>query len=151
MFMMVRQLGIYGFRGSDIEEWEWGESIRDPTWEQIERAIRKLDAGEYAGVVLHLNYRADREPATESFSIMGGPAGYHMNYHIDGKASLDWTRPEASVSGPDVGVVLCHQGFWFPESEVCQELNTVIAAAHYFFETGEPHPEMRWEGFNLGE
>ncbi len=65
--MRVRQLGVYGYRGS--QDWEWGETTPNPTWPQVEAAIRRLDAGEYAGVVLHLNDRAEHEPATEYFSV----------------------------------------------------------------------------------
>jgi hypothetical protein len=145
--MRVGQIGTYGYRGH--LDWEWGEMTPDPTWSRVEAALRRLDGGEYAGVVLHLNYGQPHEPATQYLSVCGGAIGFAIAYHVEGCADLHWTRPDAVVAGPDVGVVRRDQGVWVPECHVCLDFEVVVAAARHFCETAEPHPELRWERFGL--
>jgi len=81
--MLVRVLGTYGYRGRFDEE--WNDSMPDPTWKDVEAALRRLDAGEFAGVVLHMDDRRPGEPATEYFSVEGGPGGDIFGYHVGGR------------------------------------------------------------------
>jgi hypothetical protein len=142
--MVVRRLGVFGYRGP--HDLEWGETTHDPTWSQVEAVIHRLDAGEYAGVVLHLNDRAEDEPATEYFSVCGGPGGYIFNYHVGGRY-LHYVAPEASEPGETVGVVKRDQGVWVPACHVCHDVELVVEAARWFFRTAEPHPEVSWGWF----
>jgi hypothetical protein len=142
--MVVRRLGMYGYRGP--QDGEWGEAVRDPTWPQVEAAIRRLDAGEYAGVVLHLNDRAESEPAIEHFSIGGGPGGYILECHAGGR-DLRYVAPGATEPGELVGVVRRDQGVWVPACHVCRDAELVVEAARWFFRTAEPHPGVSWGAF----
>jgi hypothetical protein len=142
--MAVRQFDTFGYRG-DLDE-EWGEMVRDPTWEQAEAAIRRLDAGEYAGVVMHLKERLEHEPATEYLSVTGGPDGYILCYHVGGR-HLHYVAPETTDPGEDVGVVRRDQGVWVPACHVCHDVGLVVEAAQWFFRTAEPHPEVSWGEF----
>ncbi len=137
--MVVRQLGVFGYRGS--QDWGWGETTANPTWPQVEAAIRRLHAGQYAGVVLHLNDRSEPAPATEYFSVSGRPDGYIFDYHVGGR-NLYYVAPQAAEPGKDVGVVQRDQGVWVPARPVCLDVELVVEAARWLFWTAEPHPEV---------
>ena len=142
--MTVRQLGIYGYRGPD--DLEWGETIRDPSWPEVESSIKRLDANEYAGVVLHLSYREEDDPATEYFWISGGPDGFAFAYRVDGRY-LQYVVPGSTERGEDVGIIQRDQGVWLPAGHVCRDLEDVLKAADWFFQYAEPHPELSWGKF----
>ncbi len=69
--MKIRVLGKYGYRGQ--LDYEWTESVDFPSWDEIEAALRKLDANEYAGVVLHKDDYRVGISATDCFAVTGGP------------------------------------------------------------------------------
>ena len=142
--MLVRVLGTYGYRGRFDEE--WNDSALDPTWEDIEAALRRLDAGEFAGVVLHVDDHRPGEAATEYFDVHGGPGGYIFGFHVGGR-HLNSVAPEATEPGENVEVCQRDQGVWVPACHVCHDLELIVEAARWFFRTAEPHPDDSWGKF----
>ncbi|MFI5380078.1 MAG: hypothetical protein ACHRHE_12335 [Tepidisphaerales bacterium] len=140
--MQVRVLGIYGYRGRF--DYEWGESLPDPSWSDIEAALRRLDANEYAGVVLHQNDHREGEPATDYFSVTGGPDGYLVTCVLPGHRSVTIVDASKADGGEFVGVCRRDQGVWIPERKVCHDFEVVLAAAKYYAETGRPWPGVTW-------
>jgi len=142
--MLVRVLGAYGYHGRFDEE--WNDYMPFPTWEDIETALRRLDAGEFAGVLLHLDDHRPGEPAAEYFSVHGGPEGYIIGYDVGGRHLL-YVAPEATEPGEHVGVVKRDQGVWVPACHVCRDVELIVEAARWFFRTAQPHPEVSWGTF----
>jgi hypothetical protein len=140
--MRVRVLGTYGYRGR--LDYEWGESMPDPSWDDIEAALRRLDANEYAGVVLHQNDYRKGEPATACLAVIGGPDGYLVTCTRPGcgeVAVIDASRADGEEL---VGVCLRDQGVWVPARMVCRDFGIVLAAARHYAETGHPWPVVIW-------
>jgi hypothetical protein len=142
--MSVRVLGRYGYRGRFDQEWD--DHIADPTWADIEAALSRLDAGEFAGVVLHQDGYSPGDPATAAFSVTGGPDGYLVTCPVPGgggrRARL--INPNVPDGGPLVGVCRRDQGVWVPERWVCRHFPTVVAAARHWAGAGHPWPDAVW-------
>jgi hypothetical protein len=72
--MRIASFGIYGYRGR--QDWEWNECFAYPSWPEIEAAIRKLDANEYAGVGFALEGVYEDGGEQPSLHITGGQGQY---------------------------------------------------------------------------
>jgi hypothetical protein len=140
--MRVRVLGTYGYRGQF--DYEWGESTSDPSWADIEAALRRLDANEYAGVVLHQNDHREGEPASGYFAVAGGPGCYLVTCTPPGGGEVAIIDLSKADSRKLVGVCRRDQGVWVPEGRVCSDFETVLAAARYYADTGHPWPAVTW-------
>src|SRR5689334_7313629 len=107
--MNIRVLGTYGYRGRI--DYEWGKSFVDPTWADIEAALRRLDAREFAGVVLHKNDHRDGEPATDAFAVTGGSGCYLVTCMVGG-SEVVLINPDIAEGKNLVGVCKRDQGVW---------------------------------------
>lgn len=141
--MRVRVLGTFGFRGPFDSE--WNDSLPDPTWEDIEAALRRLDAGEFAGVALHRNEHRPDEPATDSLDVSGGPAGYLVTWERPGTGEVVLIDPDQPERSELVGVVQHDQGIWVPARMVCRNLELVIEVARHYAATGRRLPSACWD------
>jgi hypothetical protein len=141
--MQVRLLGTYGYR--DQFDTEWNDRLPNPTWEDIEAALRRLDAGEYAGVLLHLDNQPPGKAAADYFGVFGGPAGYLVLWTRPGARGVVLVDPTQPEGHERVGVVQHDQGIWVSPRKVCRDLELVVNAARHFVETGQPLPSAAWE------
>src|SRR5689334_3094166 len=80
-------LNVYGRAGR--RQRSWGENTEDPTWEQIEAAIRRCDGGRYLGVAViqSMDGKPDR-----MLSLEGVPPRFQVLYEVEDEVQL-------SVSG----------------------------------------------------
>jgi hypothetical protein len=114
-------------RANAPEEPSWPhETIENPTWDQVEHAIRRLDKVRYTAVQLH---RAG-DCSEEEFCIVGGAGQWYM---VD--SVLRWEYYDSS--GGDERVVIwkdmdmeCKQG------NLLTDIEKVVRIAELFFETG---------------
>lgn len=68
--MLVKRLDMYHY----VTAWSWNEHvIADPTWAQIEEAIRRLDRFHYPWVWLRLT---EAESDDNYMTVMGGDGAY---------------------------------------------------------------------------
>lgn len=141
--MKVQVLGIYGYRGR--LDYEWGESFSDPTFADIEIALRRLDACEFAGVVLHQNDYREGEPATDALHVAGGPEGYLVTCMIPGRGAIAIVNRDRPASEKRVRVCQRDQGVWVPERKVCRDLQVVLGVARHYADTGLLWPAVHWE------
>jgi hypothetical protein len=140
--MHIRVLGTYGYRGE--LDYEWNQSVDSPSWIEIESAIRRLDSGEYAGLVLHKDDYREGEAALNAFAVTGGPEGYLVTISRSGNREIVLT----DLSKPKGGELLCvcqrDQGVWVPICKVCRDLKLVLVAAQHYSDSGEPWPGCEW-------
>lgn len=119
--MRVERLLTFGYHG--CEDREWNESFPNPTWEQIEIAIRQLDAKEYAGGDFAISDMYDDGGDQPSLCIAGGNGKYEEM----------------------VAVVQGDQGVWVPANEVCTDIELIVTVARYVAETGRCYPAVQWK------
>lgn len=140
--MRIGSFGIYGYRGR--QDCEWNESFPYPSWPEIEAAIRRLDANEYAGVGFVLEGVYDDGGGQPSLHITGGKAQYLVSYCGGGGASIHYVDSSGAEERELVGVVRRDQGVWVPAEWVCRDLELVVAIARHVAETGRPYPGVTW-------
>src|SRR5262245_33580958 len=122
--MRIRRFGTYGYRG--LQDEEWNESFPDPSWGQIEAAIRRLDANEYAGVGIEIADMYHDGGGQPSLHITGGKKQYVISYAGGGGSSVHYIDPTKSDEQGLVGVVTRDQGVWVAASVVCTDLDLVL-------------------------
>jgi hypothetical protein len=141
--MQVCVLGTYGYR--EPSDTEWNDLLSNPSWEDIEAALRRLNAEEYEGVLLHLNDHRAGEPATDYLGVFGGPAGYLVLWTrpgAKGAVLVDSTQPKGQEPVP---VAQHDQGIWVSPRQVCRDLELIVQVARYFADTGQRLPSSAWE------
>lgn len=122
--------------------------LKNPTWPQIESAIRQLDKFCFPFIWLHLT---DNEEDTPQFEVMGGKGEYWIAGSNElyqqrryFNADQDEYNPENNSDGL-VTVWESDQGFSDYGVFICLSLDTVLQAAKYFYEYGELDPKITWE------
>jgi hypothetical protein len=138
----VREIGLYGFVGRNDEE--WGKSLFDPTWNDIEEALSRLNAHQFAGMVLVGFAHSDGPRRGASLHVCGGPKGYLVYWTGPNGCSSSMINPDVADSEELFGVCQRDQGVWISPREVCHDYGRVLAAARHFSETGLPWPEATW-------
>jgi hypothetical protein len=141
--MQVRVLGTYGYRGPVATE--WNDLLPNPAWGDIEAALRRLNAGEYAGVLLHLDEHRPGEGATDYLGVFGGPAGYLVMWTRPGKKGMALVDPTQPDGQPLVAVEQHDQGSWVSPRKVIRDLQLIVEVTRHFADTGERLPSAAWE------
>src|SRR5262245_31003909 len=100
--MRIRSFGVYGYRGKRDSEWD--ETFPYPSWPEIEAAIRRLDANEYAGVDFVLEGVYGDGGGQPSLHITGGQGQYVVTYGGGGGSSVSCVDPRR-VEPELIGVV----------------------------------------------
>jgi hypothetical protein len=123
---------------------EWSERrrkdsvLKDPTWSDIEAAIRRLDNKRFNDIYLH------RDEDSEDFWLsVGGGSGRYLvtGASPDGFPTVvDRTR----ASLPDELLCVGGQHGYFPARWI-QPLDVALKAVHIFFDTGEYRGPVEWE------
>jgi hypothetical protein len=140
--MWIHGLGTYGYRGQLDEE--WNEYFAAPSWDQIEAAIRRLNANEYAGVRIGIAGMYHDGGGQPSLHITGGNNKFLVTYDGGGGSGVHYIDVAKSDEQGEVGIVTRDQGVWVPPSSVCSDLELLITIARYFTETGRPYPNVQW-------
>ena len=112
----------------------------DPSWADIEDAVRRLDRCQYPYIWLCL-----REPISGEeplgLNIMGGRGEFALSISLPGKLVY---FADSSRSGVLVRIWESDQGSTLPESSLCADIDRVLSVASHFTETGNPDPSAQW-------
>ena len=116
------------------------EVLPDPSWADIEAAIRRLDRDEYPYVWLHLTNPID-EDGPRGLNVMGGRGEYAMSISSPGRLVYyhDPKRGDEVIR-----IWESDQGSALPEASLCNDTERVIAVARHFADTARPDPGYEW-------
>jgi hypothetical protein len=114
--------------------------VRDPSWEEIESAIRDLD--HYCFPFIFMGLR-DECCGEYCMSVLGGPNGYSICVAAEASNWVQYCDP--SHTGGEIDVWTSDQGFYPKERYVAYDLNLVLRVARYYSETGQPDQSVQWE------
>ena len=127
-------------------QYDWSaHDLSNPTWDQIEIALRRLDQFAYPYVWLLVGEAEDwgRMEQEGYLNIIGG----NGTYCVDGATPLDGRR-RLSMSphsrGRRVNVWLSDQGFSSEERFVCKDIETIIRLARHFSIHRRLDPGLEW-------
>jgi len=115
-----------------------------PAWAEIEAAIRRLDANEYAGLGFSLEGVYDDPGRQPSLHVACGQGQYLVSYSDGGGSSVHYVDRSGAGERELVAVVRRDQGVWVPPEWVCRDLELVVAIARHVAETGRPYPGVTW-------
>jgi hypothetical protein len=126
----------------DDKGWPWRtERIRNPTWDDIELAIRRLDRFCYPFVWLFQDVDAT-EDAPPEFNVLGGEGEYTMDYGPEG-TELRYFDP--TPGDDEIEVWRSDQGYACQAKYCCPSLDTVLRVTRYFCEHGTFDPSVIWQ------
>lgn len=122
--------------------WTWRtEQIADPTWEDVEAAIRRLERFRYPFVWLYRTSNPE-EDWPYDFNVIGGEGEYGMDSMADGT----YDRYYDQSRGDDIiEVWRSDQGATFEAKYCCPSLDTVLRATRYYCEHGTLDPSLFWQ------
>src|SRR5262249_53464039 len=122
--------------------WTWKtERTPNPTLEDIETAVRRLDRFEYPFLHLYEDANAaDDDPP--ALTVMGGQGEYTMFSGFNGD-ELFYFDP--SRTDEEIEVWQSDQGFSCAAKNCCGSLDAVVGITRYFCEHGELDPSAAWQ------
>jgi hypothetical protein len=137
MLVKVMRVTIYA---KDGQSWH-SHDIIDPSWQEVESAIRRLDKYCYPFIWLSLQKEKADDP---DFSVIGGKGEYWFAGSVEG---YDHRRYFNENGDPEkeVWVWESDQGSSDYEPFICRDLAIVLKATHYFCEHGKFDPMISWE------
>jgi hypothetical protein len=121
----------------------WGYKTyrtRNPTWEQVEVAIRALDHHCMPFIFMGLREECVGE---DCMSVLGGKNGYAISVADARGEWLQYCDP--SHTGGEIPVWTSDQGFYPSEQYVTYDLNLVLRVARYYADYGQLDPSVQWE------
>jgi hypothetical protein len=114
--------------------------LANPTWEQIEWEIWRLDRFCHPFVWFYLNDAAQGGDVPE-FEIIGGGGIYAIQATVNGKR---WMYRDPTKGDGEVDVWTSDQGASVPEKSICSDTDAVLAITRHFCEIGSLHPDFDW-------
>jgi hypothetical protein len=120
----------------------WGYKTHitpNPTWEQVEAAIRALDHHCLPFIFIGLRDSCEGE---DCLSVLGGPKGYAISAADSQGGWLQYCDP--SHTGAEVPVWTSDQGFYPSERYVTYDLELALRLARYYAERGRLDPSVQW-------
>jgi hypothetical protein len=136
--MLVKVLEFVTY---EDDGWTWqSHEILDPSWEQVEAAIRRLDR--FGHPFLFLRLRED-VPDDERLDVMGGEGAYWVAGLFGGYFQRRFVN--LAGGGDKVRVWTSDQGFADEERFICKDVELVLKVARYFAEHGDFDPSVSWE------
>jgi immunity protein Imm1 of predicted polymorphic toxin system len=115
-------------------------STPNPTWNQVETAIRALDHHSLPFIFIGLR---DACRGEDCLSVLGGPRGYAISAADSDGGWMQYCDP--SHSGGEVPVWTSDQGYYPPARFVTYDLELVLRVARHYAESGELDPSVKWE------
>lgn len=115
-------------------------SVPDPTWGQVEAAIRALDHHRFPFIFIGLRGSCEGE---DCLSVLGGPKGYAISAADSRGGWLYYCDP--SHTGGAVPVWTSDQGFRPSERYVTYDLGLLLRVARYYAERGQLDHSVQWE------
>jgi hypothetical protein len=114
--------------------------IPNPTWKQVEAAIRALNHYCLPFIFIGLQDECFGE---NCLSVLGGPNGYAISAADAEGAWLQYCDP--THTGGEVPVWTSDQGFYPSERNVTYDIDLVLRVARHYAERGELDPSVQWE------
>jgi hypothetical protein len=125
----------------DETGWNCRESqLSNPSWDQIESAVRRLDKFRFPFVWFFLSDQVFEDDVPE-FEIMGGAGDYLLCVSAAGYFQRKLLYPEHG----DTFIWTSDQGNSAPAKHLCHDLDLVLEAVKYFNTTGGFSPKLIWE------
>jgi hypothetical protein len=115
-------------------------AIPNPTWEQVEAAIRALDHYHLPFVFIGLR---DECCGEDCLSVLGGPNGYSITAADEHGGWVQYCDP--THTGGEVPVWTSDQGYYPHERYVTYDLDLVLRVARCYSESGQLDPSVQWE------
>jgi hypothetical protein len=141
--MLAKELEIIVYPGAGYR-WH-SEVTADPTWPQIEAAIRRLDRAEYPFLHIFLP-RTEQGSDLWGLNVIGGRGEYGLS-GIDGRWRERWRfRDLGRPCGPKlIDIWVTDQGASFEETYLCNDLALVLRLCKHFAEAGQLDTNVIWE------
>lgn len=145
---------------ADMDNSASPRNVRTPTWSHVETAIRHMDGGNKDAI------RLDRNPDGDDYVMLMIEGG------LDGNFVVVWFRPLATGDlAPEQHIVMRASKGRVDTDPIdkdapvtiaakrartrryparwCVDVDTVLACAKQFFETGSRAPALRWEQLDV--
>ncbi len=113
----------------------------NPTLEDIETAVRRLDRFHYPYLYLYHDANA-AEDAPPEFTVMGGMGEYTMFSGFNGDELFYY---DPGRNDEEIEVWQSDQGFTCAAKNCCNSLVAVIGITRYFCKRGELDPSVAWQ------
>lgn len=120
---------------------EIGATVENPTWEQIEGSILRLDGQRMTQIVLGA-LEDDAFNEDHNMAIGGGGGVYTADVVLDGGAS--YVPVDLSKGTDDVTLIVGGQVAYRPARH-CLDIQTVLQCAETFVRSGELDSTIQWE------
>jgi hypothetical protein len=118
------------------------ENILQPSWEQVEEAIRAPDRDLHPFIWLYRDEVDEDYCDPADFEAIGGQGAYHLAYREDEE---EWNfQDPAGAEDEVVEVWISDQGAAVPARNVCRDLEQVLRATRVFFDEGTRDPATPW-------
>ena len=118
----------------------------EPTWAEVESAIRRLDRDRFPIVFLWPTTDESAHEVTEEnelFQVVGGDGAYWLAVTADGYFERRLDDPEQGDE--EVEVWESDQGYVTEARHVCTDVDAVLRAARHYAERGGFAPGLPWE------
>jgi hypothetical protein len=123
---------------------EYALTDTQPTWQQIEDAVRALDRYQWVSVLLEL---AEEQG---SLDVFGGRGKFAIECCMAGELDRSYCDESKPNGNEEVRIWESNQGADMEEKYVCDDIDLVLKVARYFAEQGKPYPRVYWEQYPLG-
>lgn len=129
----------------DIPTWEHnkkaGTIVSNPTWDDVESAIRNLDGKSKNTVYL----TPDSSDPETFLGIGGGPKKFILTGAVQNETYPTLINSSADMQAAEIELVVGGQAANFPANWI-HELDTTLKAAKYFWQTSEfAGEDLIWE------
>src|SRR4051812_5586680 len=104
------------------------ETVGDPTWNDVEAAIRRMD--NFCFPIVELKLTADEDSPTD-FDVVGG-AGRWALHNIMGR----WKYTDLAGSNDEVRLWDSDQGYYCQERNVLTDVEKLLRIVRAYYETG---------------
>ena len=141
--MSVGQMTVIRYE-SRFGPWH-SDDVLDPTWEQIEAAVGRLDRCLFPFVWLYKTPVEATGDDTPQFEVTGGDGAYVVLLRPDDDERRGLVLQNPSGGDDEVDVWVSDQGASFAGHDVCTSMDEVLRVTRYFFEHGGAAPHTRWK------
>ena len=116
----------------------------NPTFDEIEAAIRRLDRDEWPYIWLHTETPPADEFPNNLFQVMGGRGEYALTLYRDGDEIHYIDRSRRNEGGP-IEIWESDQGSDACYKDLCNDVSRVIEITRQFCDSGELDSSVTWD------